>query len=98
MPPPNAQAGLSENQETFSSRFAELAQRTLAESSPLAAKRQVGFQLVNRNEAGDQACGVFGIDLKGKLAMAPVFFLNGETKADCLVHTSPDLYVPLSHD
>lgn len=98
MPPNQASAGAPSDADTFSTRFSELAQRTLNEASPLAAKRQIGFQLVNRNEAGDRACGVFGIDLGGKLSLAPVFFLNGETKADCLVHTNPDLFVPLTDD
>lgn len=99
MPPPNQNpSGAPSDADTFSTRFSELAQRTLNEASPMAAKKQVGFQLVNRNEAGDRACGVFGIDLGGKLSLAPVFFLNGETKMDSLVHTDPDLFVPLTDD
>lgn len=82
----------------FEARFAELARQILQDRSPLAAQREVGFQLVERNEEGNRACGVFGIDLNGELALAPVFFIDGETKADHLVHTKPDLYAPLTDD
>jgi hypothetical protein len=41
---------------------------------------------------------VFGIDLNGRLALVPAFFLNGEVKVDSMVLSSPNLFLPLSDD
>lgn len=82
--------------DNFESGMAQLSRQSLQNRSPLAAKGEVGFQLLDKNDDGDAAVGVFGLRLGRQLAYAPAFFINGEIKTEHLYLIGRDQFVPLS--
>lgn len=64
--------------------------------SNLAAEREVGFQLIDKNDEGDWAVGVFGIRTGTKLSYVPCFFIDGEVKVEHLYIPDRDQFCPLS--
>jgi hypothetical protein len=82
--------------DNFEAGMAQLSRQALQNRSPLAAKAEVGFQLLDKNDEGDSAVGVFGLRLGKQMAYAPAFFLNGEIITDHLYLLGRDQFVPLS--
>ncbi len=79
--------------------FADLANARLRDKSPALLDYLVGFQLVENNDDGSKAIGIFGFEIGDSWHYAPVFFFNGEIKGlDSLYSVDSDLFVPLSED
>lgn len=82
---------------SFESSFSQLARRQLQNRSQQAAEREVGFQLLDKNDEGDWAVGVFGIRTGSRLAFVPCFLMdNGQVKVDSLYLPDRDQFCPLS--
>lgn len=79
--------------------FSDLANARLRDKSPVLLDYLVGFQLIDADEDGGRAVGMFAFEIGGDWHYSPVFFLNGEIKGlDSIYSVNSDLFVPLSED
>ncbi len=86
-----------EPEQQFEVAFSQLALAYIQDAAPELVDRMLGFQLVDRNDDKTKAFGVFGFDLGGQMAYAPVIFINGEIKGNELLFLPQmDMFVPLS--
>lgn len=92
MPQETSQAALEQT-------FSDLANARLRDKSPVLLDYLVGFQLIDNDEDGSRAVGMFAFEIGGDWHYSPVFFLNGEVKGlDSLYSVNSDLFVPLNED
>ena len=83
----------------FEGQFANLAYTFLQDRAPALVDYVLGFQLVEKNDEGTRAFGVFGLRIGKELAYIPAFFINGEIKGvDMLYAESADIFVPLTEE
>ena len=73
MPQETSQAALEQT-------FSDLANARLRDKSPVLLDYLVGFQLIDNDEDGSRAVGMFAFEIGGDWHYTPVFFLNGEIK------------------
>jgi len=62
----------------FEKAFSNLALAVTMDQFPQLSERILGFQTIEKSEDERKAVGVLGLDLGGKLALAPFFFNKGE--------------------
>ena len=83
----------------FEQAMASLAHSYLADRAPKLLDYEVGFQLLDRNEEGDRAVGVFAFKVGKTWLYAPVVFADGDLKGHELLYVkNQDMFVPLSED
>ena len=82
--------------QDFERAFAILAHAELAQKAPGLMSYLIGFQIVNKNDDGSRAAGVFGFKVGEQWYYAPVFWMNGKIRGyDLLYIVGQDLFVPL---
>lgn len=90
-----AESGPS-TQASFEQAFSSLGHSYLADKAPKLLRYELGFQILERNQDGTRACGVFAFKVGDQILYAPVFFLNGDLKGHELLYLkNPNLFVPL---
>ena len=90
MPAPNS------TDSNFEKTFADLAYTRLRDKAPTLLDYLIGFQMLQKNDEGTHAVGVFGFKVGQEWVYAPVFFINGELKGHELMYIKgQDAFVPL---
>lgn len=80
----------------FEQNFADLAYAHLRGKAQRLLDYLLGFQVVDKNEEGTKAAGVFGFQVGEQSMMAPMFFINGALKGHQLLRlVESDSFVPL---
>ena len=80
---------------TFEQNFFQLAFTYIRDKIPNLLDYMLGFEVVNKNDEGTQAVGLFKFDVGGRQLFVPVFYKNGELKgADLLYNQGQDRFVP----
>lgn len=80
---------------SFEQNFFQLAFAYIRDKVPNLLDYMLGFEVVNKNEEGTQAIGLFKFDVSGRNLFIPVFYKNGELKgADLLYNQNQDTFVP----
>lgn len=83
----------------FERTFADLAHANLRDRAPILLDYLVGFQMLDKNDEGTRAVGVWGFKVGDEWMYAPVFFLNGQLKGQELLYLkSQDSFVPLKEN
>jgi hypothetical protein len=81
----------------FEQSFSNIAHAYLRNTAPTLLDHEVGFQLLDKDEEGSRAIGVFAFTVGSQVLYAPVFFLNGELKGNELLYIkNQDMFVPLT--
>jgi hypothetical protein len=92
MPQDTSQAALEQT-------FSDLANARLRDKSPVLLDYLVGFQLIESEDDGSRAVGMFAFEIGGDWHYSSVFFLNGEVRGlDSIYSVKSDLFVPLNED
>ena len=82
--------------QDFERAFAILAHAELSQKAPGLMPYLIGFQIVDKNDDGSRAAGVFGFKVGEQWYYAPVFWMNGKIRGyDLLYIVGQDLFVPL---
>jgi len=80
---------------TFEQNFFQLAFAYIRDKIPNLLDYMLGFEVVNKNEDGTQAVGLFKFDISGRELFVPIFYKNGELKgAELLYNQNQDQFVP----
>lgn len=80
---------------TFEQNFFQLAFAYIRDKIPNLLDYMLGFEVVNKNDDGTQAVGLFKFDVSGRQLFVPVFYKNGELKgAELLYNHNQDTFVP----
>lgn len=80
---------------TFEQNFFHLAFAYIRDKIPNLLDYMLGFEVVNKNEEGTQAIGLFKFDVSGRQMYVPVFYKNGELKgAELLYNQNQDAFIP----
>lgn len=80
---------------SFEQNFFQLAFAYVRDKIPNLLNYMLGFEVVNKNDDGTQAIGLFKFDVGGRNLFVPVFYKNGELKgADLLYNQNEDKFVP----
>jgi len=93
-------SALDGSQETgFEQALSTLGHSYMAEKAPKLLPYELGFQLVEKNDDGTRAVGIFAFKVGTQFLYAPVFYLNGDLKGHELLYIkNQDLFVPLRDD
>jgi hypothetical protein len=82
--------------QDFERAFATLAHAELSQKAPGLMPYLIGFQVVEKNDDGSRAAGVFGFKVGEQWYYGPVFWMNGKIRGyDLLYIVGQDLFVPL---
>ena len=80
---------------SFEQNFFQLAFAYIRDKIPNLLDYMLGFEVVNKNDDGTQAIGLFKFDVSGRQLFVPVFYKNGELKgAELLYNQNQDKFVP----
>ena len=80
---------------SFEQNFFQLAFAYIRDKVPNLLDYMLGFEVVDKNEEGTQAIGLFKFDVSGRQLYIPVFYKNGELKgADLLYNQNQDTFIP----
>jgi hypothetical protein len=91
--------GQSIDAKTFEQSVAELANNTLKTKVPALMDYALAFQLVDQDEDGTRAIGIFGFKVGKSLIYVPVFFRSGEIDGTEMAYVvDEDRFVPLTED
>ena len=83
----------------FERSFADLAYARLKDRAKMLLPYLIGFQLVDKDDEGSHAVGVFGFKMGKQWIYAPMFFINGELKGyELLYLKDQDKFVPLDEE
>lgn len=90
-----ADFGANQNPQ-FEKVFGTIAFTYLTEKVPGLVPHVVGFQLLDRDDNGRKAIGVFVAQIGERIIDIPMFFINGELKGHQLMRMRhPDMFLPL---
>jgi hypothetical protein len=74
--------------------LSEIAFASLAEKTPALMDYYLGFDLVEKNDAGTRAAGIMGFKIGKQLVYIPIFFLNGKLKGTEVMYLkNSDIFV-----
>lgn len=95
-----AQSGVeSPDQTQMEQDFARLAHMFIQDRAAPLLKYMLGFEVVNRDEDGSRAVGIFGFKIGKDYYYVPAFFLNNQIKGvDMLFCKRTNSFVPLQED
>ena len=80
----------------FEKAFGTIAFTYLQEKVPGLIPHVVGFQLLDRDEDGRKAIGVFVAKIGERIIDIPMFFINGELKGHQIMRIrQPEMFIPL---
>ena len=79
--------------------FARLAYMFLQDRASGLIKYLLGFEVVNRDDDGSRAVGIFGFKIGPEYYYVPAFFLNNQVKGiDMLFSKKTNMFMPLTED
>ena len=80
---------------TFEQNFFQIAFAYIRDKIPNLLDYMLGFEVVNKNDDGTNAIGLFKFAVNGKELFVPVFYKNGELKgADLLYNQNQNQFIP----
>ncbi len=85
------------SETSLEQQFADLASSRLRDKCPALMDYLVGFQMLDSDDDGSRAAGIYGFEIGGSWYYVPVFFLNGEIRGmDSIFCDEQNLFVPLN--
>lgn len=95
--PDEMQAPESANQKQFEDDFGALAYQFVNDRAPALVPYMLGFEIVDRNEDGSKAVGIFGYKVDDDFYYIPAFFLNNQVRGvDMILNKKTNQFVPLT--
>lgn len=95
--PDEMQAPESANQRQYEDDFGSLAYQFVQDRAPALIPYLLGFEVVDRNEDGSKAVGIFGFKVGDDFYYVPAFFLNNQVRGvDLILNKKTNQFVPLS--
>ena len=95
--PDEMQAPESANQRQFEDDFGSLAYQFVNDRAPALVPYMLGFEVVDRNEDGSKAVGIFGYKVDDDFYYIPAFFLNNQVRGvDMILNKKTNQFVPLT--
>lgn len=95
--PDEMQAPESANQRQFEDDFGQLAYQFVNDRAPALVPYMLGFEVVDRNEDGSKAVGIFGYKVDQDYYYIPAFFLNNQVRGvDMILNKKTNQFVPLT--
>ncbi len=95
--PDEMQAPESANQRQFEDDFGSLAYQFVNDRAPALVKYLLGFEVVDRNDDGSKAVGIFGYKVDDDFYYIPAFFLNNQVRGvDMILNKKTNQFVPLT--
>ena len=95
--PDEMQAPESANQMQFEDDFGSLAYQFVNDRAPALVPYMLGFEVVDRNEDGSKAVGIFGYKVDDDFYYIPAFFLNNQVRGvDMILNKKTNQFVPLT--
>lgn len=95
--PDEMQAPESANQRQFEDDFGALAYQFVQDRAPALVPYLLGFEVVDRNEDGSKAVGIFGYKVDDDFYYIPAFFLNNQVRGvDMILNKKTNQFVPLT--
>lgn len=95
--PDEMQAPESANQRQFEDDFGALAYQFVQDRAPALVPYMLGFEVVDRNEDGSKAVGIFGYKVDEDFYYIPAFFLNNQVRGvDMILNKKTNQFVPLT--
>ena len=89
----------SPDQTQFEQDFSKLAYLFVQDRAAPLLKYILGFEVVNREEDGSKAIGIFGFKIGHEYYYVPAFFINNQIKGvDLLFNKKTNMFVPLQED
>lgn len=94
--PDEMQAPESANQRQFEDDFGSLAYQFVQDRAPALMPYMLGFEVVDRNEDGSKAVGIFGYKVDEDYYYIPAFFLNNQIRGvDMILNKKTNQFIPL---
>ena len=95
--PDEMQAPESANQRQFEDDFGALAYQFVQDRAPALVPYMLGFEVVDRNEDGSKAVGIFGYKVDEDFYYIPAFFLNNQVRGvDMILNKKTNQFIPLT--
>lgn len=95
--PDEMQAPESSNQRQFEDDFGTLAYQFVNDRAPALSPYMLGFEVVDRNDDGSRAVGIFGYKVDDDFYYIPAFFLNNQVRGvDMILNKKTNQFVPLT--
>ena len=95
--PDEMQAPESANQKQFEDDFGTLAYQFVNDRAPALVPYMLGFEVVEKNEDGSKAVGIFGYKIGDDFYYIPAFFLNNQVRGvDMILNKKTNQFVPLT--
>lgn len=95
--PDEMQAPESANRRQFEDDFGSLAYQFVQDRAPAMIPYLLGFEVVDRNEDGSKAVGIFGYKVDDDFYYIPAFFLNNQVRGvDMILNKKTNQFVPLT--
>ena len=95
--PDEMQAPESANHRQFEDDFGSLAYQFVNDRAPALIPYLLGFEVVDRNEDGSKAVGIFGYKVDDDFYYIPAFFLNNQVRGvDMILNKKTNQFVPLT--
>lgn len=95
--PDEMQAPESSNQRQFEDDFGSLAMQFVTDRAPALVPYMLGFEVVDRNDDGSKAVGIFGYKVDDDFYYIPAFFLNNQVRGvDMILNKKTNQFVPLT--
>ena len=95
--PDEMQAPESANQRQFEDDFGSLAYQFVEDRAPALVPYMLGFEVVDRNEDGSKAVGIFGYKVDDDFYYIPCFFLNNQVRGvDMILNKKTNQFIPLT--
>ena len=95
--PDEMQAPESANQRQFEDDFGSLAYQFVQDRAPALVPYMLGFEVVDRNEDGSKAVGIFGYKVDDDFYYIPCFFLNNQVRGvDMILNKKTNQFIPLT--
>lgn len=95
--PDEMQTPESANQRQFEDDFGQLANQFVNDRAPALVPYMLGFEVVDRNEDGSKAVGIFGYKVDDDFYYIPAFFLNNQVRGvDMILNKKTNQFIPLT--
>lgn len=95
--PDEMQVPESANHKQYEDDFGSLAYQFVQDRAPALLPYLVGFEIVDRNEDGSKAVGIFGYKVDADFYYVPAFFLNNQVRGvDMVLNKKTNQFVPLT--
>lgn len=94
--PDEMQAPESASQKQYEDDFGSLAYQFVQDRAPALIPYMLGFEVVDRNEDGSKAVGIFGYKVDDDFYYIPAFFLNNQVRGiDMMLSKKTNQFIPL---